>query len=74
MTSNTRLRAEILPRGCPTPTAVNKNSQRVPNKENKMRNGSLTPAFLGAQERVEMLHHPCILRDPQRQPRGAKNQ
>ena len=32
--------------------------------EQKMRNGCLTPAFLGAQERAEMLRHPCIPGSP----------
>ena len=30
--------------------------------------------FSGAQKRVEMLRHPCILGDPQRQARGAKSE
>ena len=44
----------------------------VPNKGSKIRNGCLTPAFLGAQKRAEMLHHPRILRGPQQ--RGAKSE
>ena len=36
----------------------------------KIRSGYLTPAFSGAQKRVEMLRHPCILRGPQQ--RGTK--
>ena len=34
----------------------------------------LTPTFPGTQKSVEILRHPCILEDPQRQSRGAKNQ
>ena len=32
-----------------------------PTKGNKIRSGCLS----GAQKRVEVLHHPCILGDPQ---------
>ena len=41
-------------------------------KGNKIRSGYLTFAFSEAQKRVEMLHHPCILGDPQNQ--GGQNQ
>ena len=42
-------------------------------KENNIRFGYPTPTFTGAEERAEMLRHPCILGDPQRQAWGAKN-
>ena len=42
-----------------------------PTKGNKIKSGRDTPAFSGAQRRAQMLCHPCILRDPQRQARGA---
>ena len=45
-----------------------------PTRGKKIRSGCLAPAFLGAQKRAEMLRHPCILGDPQRQARGAKIQ
>ena len=34
-------------------------------KGDKIRIGSLTLAFVGAQTRAEMLRHPCILGNPQ---------
>ena len=43
-------------------------------KVNKIRSGCLTPAFLGAQKRAEVLCHPCILGDPQHQARGGKSE
>ena len=49
-----------------------KNQQWSQTKGNKIRIGCLTRAFSGAQKRAEMLRYPCILGDPQRQPRGAK--
>ena len=36
-----------------------------PTKGNKIKSGCLTPFFLEAQKRAEMLHHPCMLGDPQ---------
>ena len=39
-------------------------------KGDKIRRGYLTPTFSGAQERAEVLCHPCILGGPQRQARG----
>ena len=45
-----------------------------PTKRNRNRSGCLTPAFSGAQKRAEMLHHPCILGGPQRQPQGGKSE
>ena len=50
-------------RGCPMPSVGS-----------KIIGGCLTPAFLGAQKRVEMLRHPGILGGPQRQARGAKSE
>ena len=49
-------------------------SRGSPTKGNKIRNGCLTPAFSGIQKRAEMLHHSCILGDPQSQARGAKSE
>ena len=49
--------------------AGSKKSAVVPTKQNKIRSGCLTHAFSGVQKRAEMLRHPCILGDPQRQPR-----
>ena len=40
------------------------------NREEEIRSGYLTLAFSGAQERTELLRNPCVLGDPQRQPRG----
>ena len=39
-------------------------------KEDKIRSGYLTLAFLGAQKRAEVLRHPCIFGGPQRQAPG----
>ena len=44
----------------------------TPSAGNKIRNGYLSPTFSGAQMRVEVLHHPCILGGPQCQERGTK--
>ena len=67
----------ILPlycQGSPTPSAGSKKSIVVQKKkENNIRFGYLTPTFTGAEERAEMLRHPCIIGDPQRQAWGAKN-
>ena len=48
----------------------------IPNAKRREQNQKwlLSPTFLGAQKRAEMLGHPCILGDPQRQARGAKIQ
>ena len=46
----------------------------MPSKGSKITNGCLTPDFLAAQKRAEMLHHPCMLGGPQRKARGAKAQ
>ena len=45
---------------------------RVPNtkREEKIRSGYLTLSFSAAQNRAEVLCHPCILGGPQRQARG----
>ena len=40
-----------------------------PTKGNKIKSGCLTPAFSGAHMGPEVLRHPCILKDPQRQAR-----
>ena len=45
-----------------------------PTKGDKIVSGCLTHAFSGAQKRALMLHHPCILADPQRQARGVKSE
>ena len=44
----------------------------IPNAKlgEKIRSGSLTPAFSGAQKKAELLRNPCILGDPQHQARG----
>ena len=46
----------------------------IPNAKrgDKIRSGYLIPAFSGAEKRAELLRNPCILGDPQRQPRGEK--
>ena len=36
----------------------------VPIKGDKIKSGYLTPAFLGAHMRMEVLRNPCILRGP----------
>ena len=47
----------------------------VPNakRREKIRSGHLTPAFLGAQKRVELLCNPCILGGHQHQARGENH-
>ena len=40
----------------------------------KVSRNKISPAFSGAQKRVEMLRHPCILGGPQRQAHGAKSE
>ena len=47
---------------------------QISQQQNIIGNGCLTPAFSGAQKRVEMLRHPCNLRGRQRQARGAKSE
>ena len=39
-------------------------SRGHPTQRSKIKSGCLTPAFLGAQKRAEMLCHPCILGGP----------
>ena len=46
---------------------------RMPSKK-KIRIGSFTLAKRGAPKRAEMLCHPCILGDPQRQARETKSE
>ena len=49
----------------------------VPNAKfggGKIKRGYLTLACSGAEKKAEMLCHPCILRGPQRQARGAKSE
>ena len=43
-------------------------------KGDKINSGYLTPDFSGAPKRAEMLHHPCILRDPQTKGSGEKSE
>ena len=50
------------------------NNHELSTSNNKTRSGCLTPAFSAAQKRAEILRHPCILGDPQRQARGAKSE
>ena len=45
-------------------------SQVSPTKGKNIRSGYPTPAFSGAQKRVELLRAPCILRDPQCEAQG----
>ena len=59
--------------GVPNAKRGEQNQKWSPTKGNKIRSGSLTPAFSRAQKRAVMLRHPCILGDPQRQARGAKS-
>ena len=51
--------------GIPNAKRGEQNQKGSPSEGNKIRSGCLTPAFLGAQKRAEMLCHPCILGDPQ---------
>ena len=51
--------------GIPNAKRGGQNQKWSPTKGNKIRSGCLTIAFLGAQKRVEMLRHPCILGGPQ---------
>ena len=55
--------------GFPNAKRREQNQKWSPAKGHKIRSGYLTPAFLGAQKRAEMLRHPCILREPERQAR-----
>ena len=58
--------------GDPNAKRGEQNQKWSPTKGNKIRSGYLTPAFLGAQKRAEMLCHPCILGDPQQS--GTKSE
>ena len=51
--------------GVPNTKRVEQNQKWSPAKGNKIRNGCLTPAFLGAQKRVEMLRNPAFLGVPE---------
>ena len=46
----------------------------TPSAEGKIRSGGLTPATSGARERVEMVCHPGILRDPKSQAREVNSE
>ena len=52
--------------GIPNVKHWEQNKKGSPTQGDKIRNGRLTPAFLGAQKRKETLHHPYILGVPQR--------
>ena len=58
--------------GIPKAKRGEQNQKWSPTKRNKMRTGSLTPTFSGAQKEAEMQHHPCILGDLQH--RGTKSE
>ena len=76
--------------GCLNPPCLlggQKKAEMLPNAKRRMKNqkwsrtqgrknrsGCRTPAFSGAQKRVEMLCHPCMIGDPQRQARGGKSE
>ena len=48
--------------GIPNAKRREQNQKWSPTKGNKIRTGCLSLAFSGAQKRVEMLRHPCILK------------
>ena len=60
--------------GIPNAKRGEQNQKWSPTKENKIGSGCLTLALLAAKKRAEMLRHPCILGDPQRQAQGAKSE
>ena len=60
--------------GIPNAKRGEENQKWSPTKGNKIGSGCLTPAFSGAQNRAEMLHHPCIVGGPQRQAREGKSE
>ena len=61
-------------RGSPMSSAGRK-IRNVPQKtRNKIGSGCLTPAFLGAQKRAEMLPQPCLVGSAQPQARGGKSE
>ena len=49
------------------------NQKSSPTQGNKIKSGYLTRAFLGPKNTAEMLRHPCIRGDRQRQARRAKS-
>ena len=51
--------------GIPNAKRGEQDQKRSPTKGKEIRSGCLTPTFLGAQKRAEMLRHPCILGGPQ---------
>ena len=60
--------------GPPNATSpLHSRGSRMPSKK-EIRVGSLTLAKRGAPKRAEMLCHPCILGDPQRQARRTKSE
>ena len=60
--------------GIPNAKCGEQNEKWSPTKGNEIRYAYLTLAFWGALKRTEPLCHPCILRGPQRQARGAKSE
>ena len=58
--------------GVPNTKRGEQNQNCHQQRATKIKSGCLTPAFLGAQKRVEMLRHRCILGDPQQ--RGTKSE
>ena len=58
--------------GIPNAKREEQNQKWSPTKGNTIRSARLTRASSGAQMRAEMLHHPCILGDPQH--RGTKSE
>ena len=60
--------------GVPNAKRGEQNQKWSPTKGKKIGSGCLTPTFLGAEKRAEMLHFPFNLRGPQHQARGAKIQ
>ena len=55
----------LLFKGITPPNQFPLHSRGYPKKGGKIRIGCLTPAFWEAHKWAEMLHHPCILGDPQ---------
>ena len=43
----------------------------TPSAGSEIRSGCLTTTFSGAQNRAQMIRHPCIVQGPQRQAQGA---
>ena len=61
-------------RGSPRPSTGSKIRTRPQQRGTKSPSLYLTLAFSAAQNRAKMLHHPCILRDPQCQARKATSE